>query len=620
MAELFLKVVNMSISATWMVLIVLVVRVFLKKAPKWISILLWALVGLRLICPFSFESMFSLIPSSETVRPEIMVDPAPSIQTGVAFLDNAVNPIILQTFATAPSASVNPLQIVIPVVANLWLLGIAALVLYTAVSYFRLKLRLREATLYKENIYQSENIPAPFVLGFLKPLIYLPYNMTVLDMQHVIAHEQAHIQRKDYLWKPMGFFILSIHWFNPVMWLAYAIFCRDIEMCCDEKVVRSLLPEQRADYSTALLTCGSGRRRIAPCPLAFGEASIKGRIKAVLQYKKPALWILIAAVVLCVAIAVCFLTNPIQDTNLGIQDLVVKDASGGHITLELPYNYLWGRWAVSMVPEGAGEDTSNGSIPYDGSLGKYRLLISFGDSGLTDRFMEKFAAGQVLVLDNVPESFGGSLRAKIWTPQDHGFVIYIGSDVPFTVKEQSGSGEHFYGRITIPVISLDGNAAVASYNGLFLTREILEHNRRMREMVGGNPLTDLELINLIFENRMLLEEAQRQGIVVTQEDIGAYMDSLERGYALPEGKEQVDAWLQAMNMTLEEYYAQHRKQAPDVIMRNRLKDSIMKQYCEKNGREFRKDKVTQDMIDAREAYIKNLFERNKHKIKYYIDL
>ena len=378
MAEIFLKVINMSISATWMVLIVLIARAFLKKAPKWVNILLWSLVGLRLICPFSFESMFSLIPSSETVRPEIMVDPAPSIQTGLPLLDNAVNPIILQTFAPDPTASANPLQILIPIVANLWFLGIAALVLYTAVSYFRLKLRLREATLYKENIYQSESIPAPFVLGICKPLIYLPYNMTVSDMGHVIAHEQAHIQRKDHWWKPTGFLILSIHWFNPVIWLAYTIFCRDIEMCCDEKVVKALLPEQRADYSTALLTSGTGRRRIAPCPLAFGETSIKERIKAVLRYKKPALWILIVAVVLCIAIALCFLTNPIKDTNLGIQDLVVKDASGGHITLELPYNYLWGRWAVSMVPEDAGEDTSNGNSPYDGSLGKYRLLISFG--------------------------------------------------------------------------------------------------------------------------------------------------------------------------------------------------------------------------------------------------
>lgn len=619
MADVFLKVVNMSISATWMVLIVLIARVFLKKAPKRITILLWSLVGLRLICPFSFESMLSLIPSSETVPPEIMLDPAPSIQTGLPILDNAVNPIISQTFAPDPAASANPLQIVIPVVANLWVLGIVVLVLYTAVSYFRLKRRLREATLYKENIYQSENIPAPFVLGIWKPLIYLPYNMTVSDMGHVVAHEQAHIQRKDHWWKPIGFLILSIHWFNPVMWLAYALFCRDIEMCCDEKAVRFLSAEQRADYSTALLTSSTGRRRIAPCPLAFGETSIKERIKAVLQYKKPALWILIVAAVLCVAIAVCFLTNPIQDTNLGIQDLVVKDASGGHITLELPYNYLWGRWAVSMVPEDAGEDTSNGNIPYDGSLGKYRLLVSFGDSGLTDRFMGKFTAGQTLTLDNVPASFGGSLRTKIWTPQDHGFVIYIGSDVPFTVKEQSGSGEHFYGRITIPITSLDGNAAVASYNGFFLTREMLEHNRRVRESVGGNPVTDLELINLIFENRILLEEAQRQGIVVTQEDIDAYMDDLERGYAIPEGKEMVDAWLQELGMTLEEYYAQHRKQAPDVIMRNRLKDSVMKQYCEKTGQEFTKVNTPQDVIDARDTYIENLFAQNKHKIRYYID-
>ncbi|MBQ2785377.1 MAG: hypothetical protein IJF02_02600 [Oscillospiraceae bacterium] len=311
MAEVFLKVVNMSISATWMVLIVLIARVFLKKAPKWISILLWALLGLRLICPFSFESMFSLIPSSETVRPEIMLSPAPSIQTGVPFLDDAVNPIISQTFAPDPAVSANPLQIVIPVAANLWLLGIVALVLYTAVSYFRLKLRLREATLYTENIYLSENIPAPFVLGFTKPVIYLPYNMTVSDMQHVIAHERAHIQRKDHWWKPLGFLVLSIHWLNPVMWLAYILFCRDIEMSCDEKVVKALSPEQRADYSTALLTCSTGRRRIAPCPLAFGETGIKERIKAVLHYKKPALWILIIAAVLCVVIAVCCLTDPI---------------------------------------------------------------------------------------------------------------------------------------------------------------------------------------------------------------------------------------------------------------------------------------------------------------------
>jgi len=619
MAEVFLKVVNMSISATWMVLIVLIVRVLLKKAPKWISILLWALVGLRLICPFSFESIFSLIPSSETVRPEIMLAPAPSIQTGVPILDDAINPIISQTFATDPTASVNPLQIVIPVAANLWLLGIVALVLYTAVSYLRLKLRLREATLHTEKVYLSENIPAPFVLGFTKPVVYLPYNMTVSDMQHVIAHERAHIQRKDHWWKPFGFLILSVHWFNPVMWLAYILFCRDIEISCDEKVVKTLSPEQRADYSTALLTCSTGRRQIAACPLAFGETGIKERVKAVLSYKKPVLWLLIAAVILCAVLAVCFLTDPVANSDLGIQDIQVVDSGGGHVTLKLPYNYLWGGWGVSMVPEGAPEHTSNGSVPYDGSLGKHRMMISIGDSNLTDSFREHIPVGQTVKLNNVPEAFGGSLQAKVWVPSGHGFVIYIGSDVPFTVKEQSGSGERIYGRITVPITSLDGDAAVASYNGKFLTRENLDHNRRNLEYEGGEAGTDLELINRIFKNEMLLEEAQKQGIVATQEDIDAYMDSLERGYAIPEGKEQVDSYLQVMGMTLDEYYEQHRKQAPDIIMKQKLKDSVMKQYCEKIGREFRKDKVNQDMIDAQNAYIENLFARNQYKIKYYID-
>lgn len=619
MAEVFLKVVNMSISATWMVLFVLIVRFLLKKAPKWISVSLWALVGLRLVCPFSFESMFSLIPSGETVRPDIMLEPAPSVQTGVAILDDVVNPIISQTFAANPTASANPLQIVIPVAAAAWLLGIVALVLYTVISYLRLKLRLREATLHTENIYLSENIPAPFVLGIRKPLIYMPYNMTVSDMDYVIAHERAHIQRLDYLWKPLGFLILSIHWLNPVMWLAYVLFCRDIEMSCDEKVVKTLSPEQRADYSAALLTCGTSGRKIAPCPLAFGEISIKERIKAVLRYKKPAFWIMVFAAVLCIVIAVCCLTNPIGDGNLGIQDLVVKDATGGHITLELPYNYLWGKWAVSMVPEDADEYTSNGSVPYDGSLGKYRLMISVGDCSLTEAFLERVPVGQTVMLSNVPEAFGGSLHAKVWTPSDHGFTIYIGSNIPFTIKEQSGSGEHIYGRITIPITSLDGKAAVASYNGKFLTREILDHNRFNYEFYGADAGSDMELINRIIENMILLEEAKRQGIVVTEEDIDAYMDSQKRAYAIPEGKEQVDAYLQAMGMTLDEYYAQHRKQAPDIIARNRLTNSVMKEYCEKTGQEYRQYNLPKDVTDACDAYKEKLFARNRYKIKYYID-
>ena len=313
MVEIFLKILNMSISATWMVLIILIARMLLRKAPKWICVLLWALAGLRLICPISLESVFSLIPSGETVSPEIMLAPAPAVDTGVPVLDQIVNPVIAQSFTPEPFNSANPLQIWIPVSANLWLLGTLMLVIYAAGSYLRLKYRLREATILDGNIYLSQ-MRAPFVLGIVAPKIYIPYHIDDKDMQYVIDHERAHIQRKDHWWKPLGYLVLSIHWFNPVIWLGYFLFCQDIEMSCDERVVKALLPMQRADYSAALLACGTGHRRMAPCPLAFGEGGLKARVKAVLHYKKPALWLMIAALVLCTMIAVCCLTDPITQT------------------------------------------------------------------------------------------------------------------------------------------------------------------------------------------------------------------------------------------------------------------------------------------------------------------
>ena len=311
MAAVFLKILNMSISATWMVFAVLLARLCLKKAPKWISVLLWALVGVRLICPFSLESVFSLIPSGDTIPSEIMMTQTPAVQTGVSALDGVVNPVISQRFTPSPGDSANPLQIWIPVCAYLWLLGVVFMLLYVVFSYLRLKIRLREATLYAENVYYSE-ISSPFVIGMVKPMIFLPYHIGGREIEYVVAHEKAHIQRKDHWWKPLGFFVLSIHWFNPIAWLAYILFCRDIELSCDENVVKAYSPEQRADYSAALLTCATTHHRVAPCPLAFGEGGVKARIKAVLHYKKPALWRIIVAVILCAMIAACGLTDPVS--------------------------------------------------------------------------------------------------------------------------------------------------------------------------------------------------------------------------------------------------------------------------------------------------------------------
>ena len=314
MNELFLKIINMSISASWLILAVLIIRPVLKKAPKWVNVLLWGIAAVRLAFPFSIESALSLIPSAETISPGIMMDTVPSVQTGVTVINNVINPVIGSSLAPVPGASANPLQIWIPILSIVWAIGVAALFLYTAVSYWRLRYKVSEAVILRDNIYQSENVASPFVLGIIKPKIYLPYHMDEQDLSHVVSHEQAHIRRRDHWWKPLGFLLLTIHWFNPLMWLAYVLLCRDIELACDEKVIKELDNEQRADYTQALVACSVNRRMIAACPLAFGEVGVKERVRSVMNYKKPAFWIIVLAVIACVGVAVCFLTNPKQDS------------------------------------------------------------------------------------------------------------------------------------------------------------------------------------------------------------------------------------------------------------------------------------------------------------------
>ena len=310
MNELFLKIVNMSISASWLVLVVLILRFVLKKAPKWVNILLWGIVAIRLICPFSFESALSLIPSAETFPEKVISGPSFDVQTGITPVDNRINDYLGDRYfegVTVPANNGNNIMTILTIV---WTIGILLLVAYTVISYWRLRRKVDTAVRYKDNIFQSENVKSPFVLGIIKPRIYLPFNMNGQDLEHVVAHEQAHIHRKDHWWKPLGFLLLTIHWFNPLMWLAYVLLCRDIELACDEKVIKELGNEQRADYTQALVACSVNRRMIAACPLAFGEVGVKERVKSVMNYKKPVFWVIILAVIACVIVAVCFLTNP----------------------------------------------------------------------------------------------------------------------------------------------------------------------------------------------------------------------------------------------------------------------------------------------------------------------
>ena len=316
MAAVFLKLLNLSISASWLVLAVLVLRLVSKRSPKWMNVLLWGIVALRLVLPFSVESALSLIPSAETVSPAVVqFDPAPTITSGVSIIDNAVNPSLSEHFAAVPTMSVNPLYVWTEIAGWVWLIGLGAMLLYALVSYLRLRRRVSVSLCVRENIYLCDAISSPFILGVVKPHIYLPSGLDEVQRQNVLSHEQAHLARRDHWWKPLGFALLAVYWFNPVLWLAYALLCRDIELACDERVIRTMDESAVKTYSTVLLACSMPRKAVITCPLAFGEVGVKERVRNALRYKKPAFWVVAASVTVCIVVAVCFLTNPPTDTD-----------------------------------------------------------------------------------------------------------------------------------------------------------------------------------------------------------------------------------------------------------------------------------------------------------------
>lgn len=370
MNELFLKIINMSISASWLVMAVLILRLVLKKAPKWVNVLLWGIVAVRLICPFAFESTVSLIPdfigSGDFVSKwmddyigDVDIHHPDSVSYDAAIgagrepISDGEGGYYIVTKHDQLGEPDTIENTVMPVLSVVWVAGMLLLAFYTSTSYWRLCRKVDTAVRYKDNLFQSENVSSPFVLGLIKPRIYLPFNMNGQDLEHVVAHEQAHIRRKDHWWKPLGFLLLTVHWFNPFMWLSYVLLCRDIELACDEKVIRELGNEQRADYTQALVACSVNRRRIAACPLAFGEVGVKERVKSVMNYKKPAFGIVILAVIACVGVAVCFLTNPITaDDHFGsaiyeptpIEQIDEKYDNEEFVITKLHYENLDGEW------------------------------------------------------------------------------------------------------------------------------------------------------------------------------------------------------------------------------------------------------------------------------------
>ena len=378
MGEIFLKVLNMSIAASWLILAVMLIRLVLKKAPKWTVVLLWGIVAARLAVPFSFESAWSLIPSAETFNIHNIQFETPAISSGIPAVNNAVNPILGEAFPANPVGSVNPLYVWTYVASVIWLTGIAAMLLYAVISYARVRRSVAEGVPYEGNIFLCDHVKSPFILGLVSPKIYLPSGMDPTAMGLVIAHEKAHLARRDHWWKPLGFLILAVHWFNPLCWIAYVLLCRDIELACDEKVIRNMGLDGKKQYSTALLECSTQRRLVTICPLAFGEIGVKERVKNVLHYKKPAFWIIVAAVIACAVVTVCFATNPEQNilpqerytvrvriTELEARSFLATPVEG---SWELSSSYLF---RVSMTDMPASPEPQVGDIveiTYDGFI------------------------------------------------------------------------------------------------------------------------------------------------------------------------------------------------------------------------------------------------------------
>ena len=467
MSELFLKIFNTAIMAGWLVLAVLLVRLPLKKAPAWVKCTLWAIVGLRLVWPFEIESVLSLVPSVQTLPPSQLYAYTPQVHTGIHALNSAVNPVFGETFAATPANSVNPLQVVTAVAAWVWIAGMLVMAGYAAVSYLRLRRRVAVSMPAGEGVYLCDHVASPFILGIFKPKIYLPSDLPEEKWDMILSHERAHLARRDHWWKPLGFVLLTVFWFHPLLWFAYILLCRDVELACDEKVIRTLSAGEKQDYSQTLLECSVPKKWITACPLAFGETGVKQRVKAILHYKKPALWILIAALLVCAVLAVCFLTEPADTTySLTAADVAGTayayegEGCGGAFTVHIQddgsFSYYEGKLS-SYIGLGQWEVKDDKLYLYDGETSAGMTFVFSAESdGLvflaeeSDRFIYvdvpdggKFYR---LNVSTAADSMRQPLFLRVEASEED---FFIGLDVDGSRWSVEGSaGEHSYVWIT----------------------------------------------------------------------------------------------------------------------------------------------------------------------------
>lgn len=452
MTKLFLTLLNIGIKAGWLILAVLLLRVILRKAPRWTVCLLWGVVALRLVFPFPIESVFSLIPSAQTVPMEIERMEKPEVYTGIGFVDEHVNPVITSQMAPEVEESVNPMQIIIWVAALVWIVGIVLFQTYTLVSYMELRRKVRISIPFRSNrqqlprqlewgenlkiyrkIYVCDQMKSPFILGILNPKIYLPAGMDEAAYENIIQHEATHLKRGDQFWKPLGYLLMSVYWFQPLSWVAYVFFCKDMELACDERATMGMQKSEKASYCQTLLACSTNRQILAACPVAFGEVGVKERVKHVLNYKKPAFGIVLVACVVCIVTVVCFLTNPkvengndTQSVN-GTEETAATDVVSGTESgnTDIPES------SDNVFEQSFGETEENQA--YEQVLDEYRDMVQ-------NRFYL-----DVLNTDEREKSFGPDIGSEIRTRVQNVFYAFYDIDGNETEELIIAAGEQGIG-------------------------------------------------------------------------------------------------------------------------------------------------------------------------------
>lgn len=444
MDKLFITIVNNGLVASWIILAVIVLRKLLNRIPKWVNCLLWGLVAIRLAIPFSIESIFSLIPSAKPVPADIEYAKIPKIDSGMHAVNTVINPVLENHFAVKEIASVNPIQVIIFITSYIWLIGVIGLLIYAFVSFIMLKRQVKNAQAIDKGIFRSGTIDSPFILGFVKPSIYIPDYLDDEAYICVTEHEKAHIKRGDFIWKPFGFLILSVYWFNPLCWFAYIMLCKDIEYACDEKVTKDKDKNWKATYCQVLLDCSSKRKMIAACPVAFGEVSVKDRIKFVIRYKKPTFGMIVLAFVACIVVGICFLTNPktteISDdiidagSDIALEEIAEKESDTTHLTEQAENEEILGGGSYSSRNSDKTEQTTEQAADFAPtdiySVNQIDVILTNGDTHtVVDKSVLEKVEGMLSGAEEIKEA-GCPFHTPLYLYREDGTigVIYPATD------------------------------------------------------------------------------------------------------------------------------------------------------------------------------------------------